>query len=312
MGEQLLLKRNECGVDLAQRSRHRELRHLAGQRVNKDLATCRIRAARHRNALPLPRYEVDQFAFSAHVRPSSHVLAHVLDEDVRQGLDDSVLLVLRKALPSPHSATERDRCPVRSIDRDRKRLRSGFFITHRSPPGTIGDVDVLALPPFIQLPVDWALLGNAVHAFLAADRPDLDSDERLAMASRLLEHWSVQGVVRAEDLLAVSDRLRGWAARRFPGATWHREWPVRVRQDNGTELVGDADLALEDGDAFVFVDHKCVGGTQDEALAACSGYAGQIRTYAGAIAAATGKRMAGCFVHLVAQGVMAALTHRPH
>ena len=177
--------------------------------------------------------------------------------------------------------------------------------------GPFADVDLLAPPPFIQLPVDWALLGNAVHAFLAADRPDLDSDERLAMASRLLEHWSVQGALRATDLIAASDALRAWVARRFPGATWHREWPVRMRQDNGTELVGYADLVLEDGDAFVLVDHKCAGGTQEEALAACSGYAGQIGTYADAIAAATGKRTAGCFVHLVTHGVIAVLNRPP-
>ena len=38
MGEQLVPKRNECEVDLAQRSRHPKLRHLAGQHVNEDLA----------------------------------------------------------------------------------------------------------------------------------------------------------------------------------------------------------------------------------------------------------------------------------
>jgi hypothetical protein len=46
------------------------------------------------------------------------VLAHVLSEDVRQGLDDPVVLVPRKAHPNPHSAVERDRCPIRSIDID--------------------------------------------------------------------------------------------------------------------------------------------------------------------------------------------------
>jgi ATP-dependent exoDNAse (exonuclease V) beta subunit len=177
--------------------------------------------------------------------------------------------------------------------------------------GTFAEVDMLAPPPFIQLPVDWASLGSAVHAFLAADRPELDRDERLVMASRLLEHWSVQGALRAEDLVAVSDGLRAWAARGFPTATWHREWPVRMRQENGTELVGYADLVLEDSDAFVLVDHKCLGGTQDEALAACSGYAAQIGTYADAIAGATGKRTAGCFVHMVAHGVIAAFNDRP-
>jgi ATP-dependent exoDNAse (exonuclease V) beta subunit len=173
--------------------------------------------------------------------------------------------------------------------------------------GTFAEVDMLAPPPFIQLPVDWASLGSAVHAFLAADGQELDSDERLAMASRLLGHWSVQGALRATDLIAASDALRAWVARRFPGAAWHREWPVRLRQENGTELIGYADLVIEGGDDFVLIDHKCLGGTQEEALAACSAYAGQIGTYAAAIAAATGKRTVGRFVHLVTHGVVGAL-----
>lgn len=135
MGEQLVPKRHECEVDLAQRSRHPKLRHFAGQHVNKDLATGGIRAARHRNALTLPRQEEDQLAFCGHVRSSSQELAHVLSEDTRQGSDDSVVLVPRKALPNPHSAAERDRCPIRSIDGDRKRLRPEVFVTHRSPRG---------------------------------------------------------------------------------------------------------------------------------------------------------------------------------
>ena len=66
-----------------------------------------------------------------------------------------------------------------------------------------------------------------------------------------------------------------------------------------------------DGAGFVPVDHKCLGGTRDEALAASAGYAGQVWTYAEAIARATGKRAAGCFVHLVAHGEVVAVTERP-
>ena len=39
--------------------------------------------------------------------------------------------------------------------------------------------------------------------------------------------------------------------------------------------------------------HKCLIGTRQEALAACSGEGGQIGAYADAIAAATGKRAQG-------------------
>ena len=165
---------------------------------------------------------------------------------------------------------------------------------------------------FIQLPVDWAALGTAVHAFMAADRPGMESGERLAMATTVLGRWSVQGALRAEELLAASDALRGWIERRWPSASWHREWPVRMRQESGTELIGYADLVLVDGDSFVLVDYKCLGGTRDEALVASAGYAGQVWTYAEAIAKATGKRAAGCFVHLLRQGIIAEVVdYRP-
>jgi hypothetical protein len=174
--------------------------------------------------------------------------------------------------------------------------------------GTIGEVAVIGPAPFIQLPVEWAVLGTAVHAFLAVDRPGIELGERLAMATDVLERWSVQGALRAEALLAASEALYAWVASLWPTATWHREWPVRLRQEGGTEFIGYADLVLMDGERFVLVDHKCLGGTRDEAVAASAGFAGQVGTYGKAIAKATGKRCAGCFVHLVAQGTVAAVT----
>ena len=168
--------------------------------------------------------------------------------------------------------------------------------------GTLGESEVLTAVPFVQLPVDWAALGSAVHAFFAGDRPGLDG--RPAMAEELLARWGVQGSMRADALLAASDALYAWAGRHWPHATWHREWPVRAREANGTELTGYADLVLMDGDGFVLVDHKCLSGTRDEALAGCAEYAGQLAAYADVIAMATSKRPGGCFIHLVTQGVV--------
>jgi ATP-dependent helicase/nuclease subunit A len=99
--------------------------------------------------------------------------------------------------------------------------------------GTLGESEVLTGVPFVQLPVDWAALGSAVHAFFAGDRPGLEG--RVGMAEDVLARWGVQGSMRADDLLAASDALQTWAARRWPHASWHREWPVRARESNGTE-----------------------------------------------------------------------------
>jgi ATP-dependent exoDNAse (exonuclease V) beta subunit len=180
-------------------------------------------------------------------------------------------------------------------------------ISRLSGTGSVGEVEVLGSAPFVQAPVEWTALGSAVHAFLAVDRAGLEPAERLAMATAVLERWSVQGALRADALVAMADSLRAWVGRRWPAVTWHCEWPVRLRQEGGTELIGYADLVLMDGESFGLVDHKCLCGSREEALAAAAGYAGQLGAYAEAIAKATGKRAAGCFVHLVAQGVVVAV-----
>jgi ATP-dependent exoDNAse (exonuclease V) beta subunit len=177
--------------------------------------------------------------------------------------------------------------------------------------GGRGEVEELGPPLLIQAPVDWASLGTAVHAFLAVDGPALERDERLELAAGALERWSVQSAIHAGALVGASDALRAWCERRWPTAKLHREWPVRLRQDDGTELIGYADMVVIGGESFVLIDHKCLSGTREEVLDAARGFAGQTWAYAEAIAAATGKRADGCFVHLVAHGCAVEVTMPP-
>jgi ATP-dependent exoDNAse (exonuclease V) beta subunit len=174
--------------------------------------------------------------------------------------------------------------------------------------GGRGEVEELGSPPLIQTPVDWAALGTAVHAFLAVDGPELERDERVGLAAGALERWSVQSAIHAGALAGASDAFRAWCERRWPSAKWHREWPVRLRQDDRTELVGYADMVVMTGESVALIDHKCLSGMREEALEAAAGYAGQLWAYAEAIAAATGKRAEGCFVHLVAQGIVVSVS----
>src|SRR5262249_5166212 len=68
---------------------------------------------------------------------------------------------------------------------------------------------------------DMQLLGEAIHGFLAADRPEIGDDERRAIAAGLLRRWGVASALRPDDLLRASDRLRAWVEGRLPGAVWH-------------------------------------------------------------------------------------------
>ena len=180
-------------------------------------------------------------------------------------------------------------------------------ISALSGTAALGELEELGPAPALQDPVEWAALGSAVHAFLAADREGLSAEERVAMARAILERWSVQGTLRAEDLVRTGDALRKWIGSRWPGAKQRREWPVRLRQEDGSELVGYADLVLEVGDGFVLIDHKCLGGKRDEVIRGSAAYAGQVGAYAGAIARATGTDCRGAYLNLVLQGVMGAL-----
>jgi hypothetical protein len=136
----------------------------------------------------------------------------------------------------------------------------------------------------------------------------MERDERLVLAAGALERWSVLSALHADALVGTSDALRAWSERRWPPATRRREWPVRLRQDDGTELIGYADMVLMGAESFVLIDHKCLSGTREEALEAAGGFAGQAWAYAEAIAAATGKRAEACFVHLVAHGCVVGVT----
>ena len=146
--------------------------------------------------------------------------------------------------------------------------------------------------------------GEAVHGFLAADRPAYSSEEREAMAEGLLQRWGVAGAVEAADLLVTSNRLATWIEASWPGAHWRREWPVEQKLENGTILRGTADLVLETESGFVLIDHKSFPGDRQQSEARAVEYAGQLSAYAGAIESASGKSLIGSYIHLPVSALM--------
>jgi hypothetical protein len=155
---------------------------------------------------------------------------------------------------------------------------------------------------------EMRLLGEAMHGFLAADRPTLDVEERRAIAAGLLARWGVDFALRPDDLLRASDRLRQWVDTRWPGAIWHREWPLLHRQPHGTIVRGTADLVIEHAHGFAVIDHKSFPGTAEQAAMRALGYAGQLGAYAAAVSAATGRPVTGCFVHLPVLAAIVPIT----
>lgn len=169
--------------------------------------------------------------------------------------------------------------------------------------GTLGEPEPLGHGVAVMAPAKGTAIGDACHAFFAADAPG-PGPERHAMAERLLHAHGAAQAIRAEELVSASTALREWCERRWSGATLRREWPVRHRLADGSELNGYVDMVLETEPGLVVIDHKCLAGSREEALASATHYHGQLEAYAQALAAATGQPVTERWLHLVLQGLM--------
>jgi ATP-dependent exoDNAse (exonuclease V) beta subunit len=113
---------------------------------------------------------------------------------------------------------------------------------------------------------DIARLASAHGRVLGADAEEIDAARDIV--SRLLTH----PVLRA-------------AARAARDGRCYREMPVTWRLDSGALIEGFVDLAYVDDSGFVVVDFK----TDREMDGAVDRYQRQVRIYAAAIAASTGR-----------------------
>lgn len=152
----------------------------------------------------------------------------------------------------------------------------------------------------------WREIGDAIHAFLACDVEGLEEMERTLRAARLLRGVGLGGSAEVEKVIRAADALRSWIERRYPGAAWRREVPVRAKIDGPSgerEIVGSVDLLLEIGGGdVVIVDHKSDRVDGEGGFRARAGvHAPQLATYAMALEAA-GLRIAGRVVHFVVGG----------
>ena len=171
-----------------------------------------------------------------------------------------------------------------------------------SEPGRIILVSPLAGRAALRDGTEMGRLGDAVHAFLAADRW---TGDREGLAARLLSSYGVVGAVAPASLVRASDALRTFLDARFPGAAWRREWPVRARLgDRGQARVlqGEVDLFLELPEGFVLVDHKSFPGNDRERDERVVAYAAQLGLYAFVLARALGKPLLAAFIHLPIRG----------
>jgi ATP-dependent helicase/nuclease subunit A len=150
----------------------------------------------------------------------------------------------------------------------------------------------------------WDAIGTALHAFLAADLPDLTSEQREHVAVRILKCAGLTQNFAPDALLAASDALRDYVDRRWPDAKWHREIPVSAllpTEHGARRIEGNIDLLLETPGGYVIVDHKSFPGRQEHWAERALGYAPQLMTYAKAVTMAGGV-VSGMVVHFTVGG----------
>jgi len=177
------------------------------------------------------------------------------------------------------------------------------FPSEEGLSGKVGRVDDIGTRLKVGEVSDWAAFGSALHDFFAADQPGLTEKIRAELCQGLLERWDVAGGISVESVLQASRALRRWVEKRWPGAKWRNEWSLLWRHGGGSAMFGRADLILETDDGVVIIDHKCFPGDQDTAVEVAVSHVAQLDAYAGAVTAATSKRLLGTFIHLPVSGI---------
>jgi len=217
------------------------------------------------------------------------------------------LSVVLRNLP-PIREDSRERVPALGYMPAGSRLHPPATVSPSQLEGKacVGDtIDIGArIPAAIRDEEEMRRFGDAIHVFLAADRPERPTPEREALAHDVLERFQVAGAIEAPQLREISDRLSRWIDSSWPGSTWHREWPLLRRLPSGTTLRGVADLVVETGVGLLLVDHKTFPGSREQAVERAAEYAGQLSAYADALEAPKTGPLVGAYIHLPISGLI--------
>jgi ATP-dependent helicase/nuclease subunit A len=157
--------------------------------------------------------------------------------------------------------------------------------------------------PIIGNP-EMDIVGNAFHAFFAADRSEFDDQERLDLATGIVQRWQLIGTIDPCHLVQASHNLRNWAEKHYPNAIWRREWPMSSRLPEGTVVSGFSDLMLEVGDRFVVIDHKTFAGNKKEAAKKASEFSGQLKAYRDILHVQNEGASVSCYIHYPIVGII--------
>ncbi len=136
--------------------------------------------------------------------------------------------------------------------------------------------------------VDWATLGEAVHACLAVYLSSEDVSLSTSDVTVILERMGVPNAVSPDALLGQLEAVRRWLKARWPNAKAAVEVPITRALKNGQVLTGRIDLLLKTDEGWILLDHKSGAQNRSQWDTLAANYGGQLAAYSEAIEAVTG------------------------
>ena len=148
---------------------------------------------------------------------------------------------------------------------------------------------------------DDTLMGDALHAVLAAEFQSPGRDDAQDLAVRVLAAHGLTGALEPTAVAKMAEDFRLWAEERFRPTSALVECPFHYHNEQGQLTSGFIDLLLETPDGWVIIDHKTYPGPSTDWPAKAQSYSGQIRAYAAALEA-TNRRVASAWIHFAVGG----------
>jgi ATP-dependent exoDNAse (exonuclease V) beta subunit len=151
-------------------------------------------------------------------------------------------------------------------------------------------------------------LGNAFHALFALN----DATEQ--DASRLLKRFGIAEAVNPEQLIQCANNFQHYLSVELKANCVYKEWPLEMKNDDGSVMVGSADLVVDTPEGLMLVDYKSYPGTTDNVLNPGSDkfsgrYAGQLNAYAKMLEATfDGKSVCRKLIYYPVLGIVVELT----
>lgn len=153
------------------------------------------------------------------------------------------------------------------------------------------------------LPTTMSAIGTCIHTVYAAYDPEKDKEASIRMAQTIIESYSVQAAIRADEVIEAIESLYAYLSKTYgaPTATKH-ELPFAHLSENGQLVHGEMDLLWYTKDGVVLVDYKNTKKEEPNPEV----YMGQLAAYSEAIKSA-GLTLRGAVLYYATLGKIITL-----